>query len=199
MNTNILTSATGLSDRDLLALTLLLLHSSPSALGGCSVQPDRGRPGLPALPGDPRPARLGRCDARRVQALLRREIPDGDPGEIFDRALTLLLETVEKRKLGAAKSSLPHLLIRPRTDRSARNISGFPPRSGTCQAWTGHGREHLATLLAAQPLRGRADLRGLPVSLVKRAASLCFDGACRGQRRVSASAIACSARGAITA
>ncbi len=33
---------------------------------------------------------------RRVQALLRREIPDGDPGAIFDRALTLLLEKVEK-------------------------------------------------------------------------------------------------------
>jgi len=28
---------------------------------------------------------------RRVQALLRREIPSGDPGEIFDRALTLLM------------------------------------------------------------------------------------------------------------
>src|SRR5438876_478976 len=38
---------------------------------------------------------------RRVQALLRREIPDGDPGAIFDRALSLLLETVEKVKLGA--------------------------------------------------------------------------------------------------
>ena len=33
---------------------------------------------------------------RRVQALLRREIPDGDPGAIFDRALTVLLEKVEK-------------------------------------------------------------------------------------------------------
>src|SRR6266851_636817 len=40
---------------------------------------------------------------RRVQALLRREIPNGDPGAIFDRALTLLLEKVERTKLGAAK------------------------------------------------------------------------------------------------
>ncbi len=31
---------------------------------------------------------------RRVQTLLRREIPDGDPGAIFDRALAVLLETV---------------------------------------------------------------------------------------------------------
>ena len=39
---------------------------------------------------------------RRVQALLRREIPDGDPGAIFDRAIAFLLERVEKAKLGAA-------------------------------------------------------------------------------------------------
>jgi hypothetical protein len=34
---------------------------------------------------------------RRVQALLRREIQDGDPGAIFDRAIGLLLERVERR------------------------------------------------------------------------------------------------------
>jgi hypothetical protein len=39
---------------------------------------------------------------RRLQALLRREIPDGDPGVIVERALALLLEKVEKTKLGAA-------------------------------------------------------------------------------------------------
>jgi hypothetical protein len=38
---------------------------------------------------------------RRVQSLLRREIPNGDPGVIFERALQLLLERVEKDKLGA--------------------------------------------------------------------------------------------------
>jgi hypothetical protein len=51
----------------------------------------------------------------RVQALLRREIPDGDPGAIFDRALTLLLEKVEKVKLGAT--------AKPRPRR-------YPPRGG---------------------------------------------------------------------
>jgi 5-methylcytosine-specific restriction endonuclease McrA len=55
---------------------------------------------------------------RRVQALLRREIPDGDPGAIFDRALTLLLEKVEKAKLGAAAK--PRLATRPETDRQLR-------------------------------------------------------------------------------
>jgi hypothetical protein len=47
---------------------------------------------------------------RRLQDLLRREIPNGDPGAIVARALTLLLEKVEKAKRGAA--------ARPRTIRS---------------------------------------------------------------------------------
>src|SRR4029453_2077503 len=33
---------------------------------------------------------------RRLQALLRREIPSGDPGAIFDRAVALLLEKGER-------------------------------------------------------------------------------------------------------
>jgi hypothetical protein len=52
---------------------------------------------------------------RRVQALLRREIPDGDPAAIFDRALTLLLAKVEKTKLGAAAKPPP---------------TSYPPRGG---------------------------------------------------------------------
>ena len=35
---------------------------------------------------------------RRLQALLRREIPDGDAGAIFDRAVTLLLTTNTRRR-----------------------------------------------------------------------------------------------------
>jgi hypothetical protein len=56
---------------------------------------------------------------RRVQALLRREIPDGDPAAIFDRALSLLLEKVEKAKLGAAAKPRPRV-IRPGADRQLR-------------------------------------------------------------------------------
>jgi hypothetical protein len=48
---------------------------------------------------------------RRVQDLLRREIPDGDPGAIFDRALTLLLEDVARKKLA--------LTAQPRNGRAA--------------------------------------------------------------------------------
>ncbi len=41
-----------------------------------------------------------RHEDRYPHQLLRREIPDGDPGAIFDRAVTLLLEQVESEKLG---------------------------------------------------------------------------------------------------
>jgi hypothetical protein len=44
---------------------------------------------------------------RRVQDLMRREIPDGDPGVIFDRALTLLLEDVVRRKAAMASRPRP--------------------------------------------------------------------------------------------
>jgi hypothetical protein len=56
---------------------------------------------------------------RRLQALLRREIPDGDPGKIFERAATLLLETVERTKLGATRTPRPVKArpIRPGTDQ----------------------------------------------------------------------------------
>jgi hypothetical protein len=49
---------------------------------------------------------------RRLQALLRREIPDGDPGEIVGRALDLLLEKVERTKLATTTKPQPP---RPRT------------------------------------------------------------------------------------
>jgi hypothetical protein len=53
-------------------------------------------------------------DLRCVQALLRREIPDGDPGLIFARAVRLLREKVEKEKLGAHR----HRPTRPGTGRN---------------------------------------------------------------------------------
>jgi hypothetical protein len=65
---------------------------------------------------------------RRLQSLLRREIPDGDPAAIFDRALALLLETVEKAKLGAAIRPRPSPPIRPGTDEPVRHV-GRPSRA----------------------------------------------------------------------
>jgi hypothetical protein len=69
---------------------------------------------------------------RRLQALLRREIPDGDPAAIFDRAVTLLLEKVENKKLGAATKPRPRAVIRPGTDRP---ISRDAPRAVKRVVW----------------------------------------------------------------
>jgi 5-methylcytosine-specific restriction endonuclease McrA len=54
---------------------------------------------------------------RRLQTLLRREIPDGDPAAICDRAWSLLLERVEKAKLGAVAKAGSSRPIRPGTDK----------------------------------------------------------------------------------
>jgi hypothetical protein len=78
---------------------------------------------------------------RRLQDLLRREIPDGDPAAIFDRAVALLLEKVEKQKLGAAARPRPSS-IRPGTDSEAwvetlqsRNV----PRNIKREVWRRDG------------------------------------------------------------
>ena len=70
---------------------------------------------------------------RRLQALLRREIPDGDPGAIFERAVTLFLEKVEKAKLGATTNPRP---IRPGTDKSR---SRHTPNQSRRVAWRKDG------------------------------------------------------------
>jgi hypothetical protein len=54
---------------------------------------------------------------RRLQALLRREVPDGNPAAICDRAWTVLLEKVEKEKLGVVANPRRRQAIRPGTDK----------------------------------------------------------------------------------
>jgi hypothetical protein len=44
---------------------------------------------------------------RQVQTLLRREIPDGDPATIFQRALSLLLDDAARKKLAATDGPRP--------------------------------------------------------------------------------------------
>jgi hypothetical protein len=57
---------------------------------------------------------------RRLQTVLRREIPSGDPAVIFDRAVALLLDTVEKKK--RASTDRPRRpSTRPGTDRRVAN------------------------------------------------------------------------------
>jgi hypothetical protein len=74
---------------------------------------------------------------RRLQALLRREIPDGDPGAIFDRATLLLLREVEKKKLGMAAKPRART-IRPGTDRPAEPRRD-PPRAVKRAVWPRDG------------------------------------------------------------
>jgi hypothetical protein len=61
----------------------------------------------------------------RVQDLLRREIPDGDPGVIFERALTLLLEDVARKKLALTARQRP----RRGSARGSRHISAEVKRT----------------------------------------------------------------------
>ena len=55
---------------------------------------------------------------RRLQDLLRAEIPDGDPGVIFAKALPLLLREVKKRKFAATANPRTVPPTRPLTSGS---------------------------------------------------------------------------------
>ena len=74
---------------------------------------------------------------RRLQSLLRREIPDGDAGAIVERALKLLLEKVESAKVGATQKPRAARAIRPGTDgsTSSRDVARDVKRS----AWQRDG------------------------------------------------------------
>ena len=68
---------------------------------------------------------------RRVQDLLCREIPDGDPAVIFDRALDLLLHDVEKKKLAATN--------KPRAPRGSKPGSRDVPAHVRRAVWKRDG------------------------------------------------------------
>jgi 5-methylcytosine-specific restriction endonuclease McrA len=61
----------------------------------------------------------GHDQLRRLQDLLRREIPNGDPGAIVERALALLLEKVEKAKFAATTQGEALSRYPPGADRLA--------------------------------------------------------------------------------
>jgi hypothetical protein len=63
----------------------------------------------------------------RVQALARHIIPNGDPAEIFDRALTVLLQELERRRCAAASS--------PRGSRDATEGSRHIPAAVKREVW----------------------------------------------------------------
>ena len=68
---------------------------------------------------------------RRAQDLLRHAIPDGDPAKIFDRALTLLLADVERKKVAAVAKPPDHQRQHLGTGRTFRRASGAKSGSVT--------------------------------------------------------------------
>jgi len=68
---------------------------------------------------------------RRVQDLLRHSVPTGDPAAIFDRALTLLLDDLEKKKLARTD--------RPRTARVIQKDSRYVPANVRRAVWSRDG------------------------------------------------------------
>jgi hypothetical protein len=74
---------------------------------------------------------------RRAQELLRREIPDGDPGAIFDRALTLLCAEVARKKLAVA--ARPTVAAKPRLGHGTRAHSRHIPARVKRAVWLRDG------------------------------------------------------------
>jgi HNH endonuclease len=68
---------------------------------------------------------------RRVQDLLRHRVPSGDPGAIFDRALTALLADLERTKLAATD--------RPRATRASSGRSRHIPAGLKRAVWARDG------------------------------------------------------------
>ena len=68
---------------------------------------------------------------RRVQDLLRPQIPDGDPAAVFERALTVLLEQLEKTKFAKTE--------RPRVPRPSDPLSRRIPAALRRLVWERDG------------------------------------------------------------
>jgi len=96
---------------------------------------------------------------RQVQNLMFHQIPDGDVGEIFDRALTLLLEHLERTKLGATSKPreapplsegsrrIPSAVRRVVWDRDGGRCA-FVGRAGRCRAENGLQFHHVVPFAA---------------------------------------------------
>jgi hypothetical protein len=79
---------------------------------------------------------------RRVQDLLRHRVPNGDPAVIFERAITLLLEDLEKKKIAATERPRPSVTA----DKHSRHVPAEIRRTvwarngGRCRFEGPHGR-----------------------------------------------------------
>jgi hypothetical protein len=64
---------------------------------------------------------------RQAQELLRHQIPDGDPAAVFDRALTVLLQELAKKKFAATS--------RPRPGPGSASDSRHVPAAVKREVW----------------------------------------------------------------
>lgn len=76
-------------------------------------------------------SRATRDKLRRAQDLLRHAVPSGDAAEIVDRALTLLIEDAERRRIAATE--------RPRTSRGRATGSRHIPAAVKHAVWKRDG------------------------------------------------------------
>ena len=93
-------------------------------------------------------SREGHNRLRRAQDLLRHVLPNGDVAVVFERALTLLVNDLERKKLGAAS--------KPRPPRSAPSRSRHIPAAVKRAVW--HRDEGRCAFVGTQ---GRCAERGL--------------------------------------
>jgi hypothetical protein len=97
-------------------------QSAPAAFSARAVPPSPTSPTRRALIAPLAPGRYEirftassdtRDKLRRAQELLRHTIPSGEPAEIFDRALTVLLEDLARRKASALRPRARESPVRP--------------------------------------------------------------------------------------
>ena len=76
---------------------------------------------------------------RRVQDLLRHQVPDGDPAVVFDRALTLLLQDLERKKLADTRRPRPACASTPASRHVPAAVTAR--RSGSATRGNAHSSE----------------------------------------------------------
>ena len=136
--------------------TAQAVADSATAASSKSAEPAPVRPPAPAIVRPLTPERykvqftIGpetHQKLRRVQNLMRHSVPNGDVAEIFDRAVTLLLEEVERRTLAQVG--------RPR-NRSSAESAGRHVRSAVKRAVRARDQGQCAFVGA----KGRCEERG---------------------------------------
>lgn len=100
---------------------------------------------------------------QQAQDLLRSQIPNGDVGEIFDRALTALLKTLTKQKFAASDRPCEGTMDRPSKEQDRATDAGAPssryiPAEVRRTVWTRDGGQCAFTAQSGKRCTARAFL-----------------------------------------